>query len=106
IAPSSRGYELIEPYYRQGPLPDVQGSRHREAGALEFLHRWEQLLGNLCRAGFVIEDLVEPMHADPEKESGSFEHRSQYVAPYVRIKARRRGGAEAPPAASRLWLPS
>ena len=41
------------------------------------------------RAGFVVEDLVEPMHADHAAEQGSFGHRSQFVAPYARIKARR-----------------
>ncbi len=89
VRSSRSGYELIEPYYRSGPLPRVVGSRHREEGTLEFLHRWEQLLGGLCRVGFVIEDVVEPLHADSEANDGSFEHRSQYVAPYVRIKARR-----------------
>lgn len=93
IKASPQGYELLEPYYRSGPLPPVDGSRHREPGTLEFLHRWEQLLGGLCRAGFVIEDLLEPYHADPQAERGSFGHRSCYVAPYVRIKARRVGDA-------------
>jgi SAM-dependent methyltransferase len=90
---AARGYELVEPYYRRGPLPAVQGSPHREEGTLEFLHRWEELLGGMCRAGFWIEDLLEPLHADPQAPRDSFAHRSQYVAPYVRIKARRRGGA-------------
>lgn len=109
VRPAGRGYELIEPYYRQGPLPDVAGSPHRESGALEYLHRWEQLLGGMCRAGLVIEDLVEPLHARPEAAPGDFAHRSRYVAPYVRIKARRAAFAE-PQAAGRrsasgLWLP-
>ncbi len=81
---------LREPYYRSGPLPAEAPCRLREAGTLEFLHRWEQLLGGICRAGFVIEDLVEPRHAEADAEFGSFGHRAQFVAPYVRIKARRR----------------
>ncbi len=89
VEPSRRGYELSEPYYRTGPLPMVSGSLHREEGTLEFLHRWEELIGGLCRAGFVVEDLSEPLHARPEATLGDFAHRSQYVAPYVRIKARR-----------------
>lgn len=104
IKPATRGYELTEPYYRAGPLPAVLGSRHREEGTLEFLHRWEDLLGGMCRAGFVIEDLVEPMHASADAERGSFEHRSRYIAPYVRIKARRRGEAQAT-ARPALWTP-
>lgn len=104
VRPSPRGYELIEPYYRSGPLPAVTGSPHRETGTLEFLHRWEELLGGLCRAGFVIEDLIEPLHADDSAEPGAFKHRCRYVAPYVRIKARRIGplAAAAPP---KLWTP-
>ena len=84
------GYYVRQPYYRSGPLPEVQGSLHREAGTLEFLHRWEQLLGLMCRAGFVIEDLAEPLHADRQAALGTFAHRSTYFAPYVRVKARRR----------------
>jgi SAM-dependent methyltransferase len=104
IAPSPGGYELNEPYYRSGPLPTVVGSPHREPGTLEFLHRWEELIGGLCRSGFAIEDLVEPLHADPQAEIGSFAHRSRYVAPYLRIKARRVGNAAAAQSA-KLWTP-
>ena len=101
--PSAGGYELVEPYYRSGPLPAVDDSPHREPGTLEFLHRWEELLGGLCRAGFVIEDLFEPPHADPQAAPGSFGHRSRYVAPYVRVKARRASNTAT--TASRLWTP-
>lgn len=91
--PSSRGYTLTEPYYRRGPLPPVVGSLHREEGTLEYLHRWEELLGLMCRSGFVIEDLVEPLHARADALPGSFGHRSRWVAPYVRVKARRKDAA-------------
>jgi SAM-dependent methyltransferase len=100
IEPAARGYELTEPYYRAGPLPAVVGSPHREEGTLEYLHRWEEILGLLCRAGFVIEDLVEPLHARPDADPGAFAHRSRYIAPYIRIKARRKGQT-----ASSLWQP-
>lgn len=89
IVASPRGYELIEPYYRTGPLPPVSGSRHREEGTLEYLHRWEQLIGGMCRAGFVVEDLAEPVHVKQGSSPGKLGHRSSYVPPYVRIKARR-----------------
>jgi SAM-dependent methyltransferase len=88
------GYLLQEPYYREGALPAAEASHLREAGTLEFLHRWEELVGGMCRAGFVVEDLVEPLHAKPEATPGSFAHRAKYVAPYVRIKARRVGASE------------
>lgn len=102
-APSPGGYEVTEPYYRQGPLPAVSGSQHREEGTLEFLHRWEELLGGLCRAGFVIEDVVEPFLGKPDAPLGTFAHRCHYVPPYVRVKARRVGASAA--GESRLWVP-
>jgi SAM-dependent methyltransferase len=104
--PAGRGYELTEPYYRSGPLPDVVGSPHREPGTLEFLHRWEELIGGLCHTGFVVEDLVEPLHADAQAELGSFAHRSRYVAPYVRIKARRVGTPQDQRAGAKIWTPA
>ncbi len=100
VTPREFGYSLTEPYYRQGPLPAVSGSLHREQGTLEFLHRWEQMLGGMCRSGFVIEDLTEPLHAEPQASVGSFPHRSRFVPPYVRIKARRKRTA-----AKTVWMP-
>ncbi|MGE0761585.1 MAG: class I SAM-dependent methyltransferase [Pirellulaceae bacterium] len=90
------GYELTEPYYRTDPLPPVTDSLHREAGTIEYLHRWEELLGAMCRAGLMIEDLAEPLHARRDAPPGSFAHRSTFVAPYVRVKARRVGQATSP----------
>lgn len=104
IAPSPGGYLLTEPYYRRGPLPPVVGSRHREEGTVEFLHRWEELIGGLCRTGFVIEDLVEPLLATPDAPIGTFAHRCGYLPPYVRIKARRVGSAAA--GQQRIWFPA
>jgi SAM-dependent methyltransferase len=105
VAPSPRGYELVEPYYRSGPLPSVAGSRHREEGTLEYLHRWEELLGLMCRAGFAIEDLLEPHHAQEGAEPGSFGHRSRFVAPYVRVKARRTGALAGNAVTKAIWQP-
>jgi len=106
VEPSARGYELLEPYYRVGPLPPVAGSQHREEGTLEFLHRWEDLVGGMCRAGFAIEDLVEPMHAKPDAAPGTFAHRSCYAAAYVRIKARRLGPPGGSNSAGKVWVPN
>ena len=94
VKPVAGHYRIEEPYYRQGPLPTArEPSRIREQGAREYVHRWEQLIGGLCRAGFAVLDLVEPLHADRDASIGTFGHRSRYVAPYVRIKARREGEA-------------
>ena len=89
--PGSLGYLIESPYYRPGPLPAVSGSPHREEGTFEFLHRLEPLIGGLCRSGFRIEDLSEPLHGDGNAEWGSFAHRSWFLPPYMRIKARRVG---------------
>lgn len=80
------GLALETPYYWNKPLPAAEPCRTREPGTLEFLHRWEELIGGLCRAGFVVEDLSEPSHTN---EPGDHGRRSRYVAPYVRILARR-----------------
>jgi SAM-dependent methyltransferase len=104
VRATARGYELVEPYYRRGPLPPVAGSLHREEGTLEFLHRLEEIFGGLCRAGFVIEDVIEPLHAKADAAMGTFAHRSMYVAPYVRIKARRTAAAQ-DRAVGKIWSP-
>ena len=87
-------------------MPEAaEGLWHREAGTMEFLHRWEQLLGGLCKNGFVIEDVAEPRHANPNAEPGSFAHRSYFVPPYIKIKARRLAIAPSTGAGANLWVP-
>lgn len=121
IERNSQGrFELVAGYYRNDPVPPparmtAAAQRLREHGSQEYLHRWEQLIGGLCRAGFVIEDLIEPMHARGDAEPSSFADRACFIAPYVRLKARRRishgpaangtpSGDTLPPR-SALWLP-
>jgi hypothetical protein len=104
--PSPDGYAVCVPYYHQGPLPRVECSPHREAETWEFLHRLEDLLGGMCQAGFVLEDVREPCHGRPEAERGTFGHRSLYLAPYVRIKARRTAQHQSRQAGKpAVWLP-
>lgn len=88
----SSNYEIERNYYSNRPVPPpTMANLIREPGTHEFVHRWEHLIGGMCQAGFVIEDLTEPNHAQPQAPSGSFGHRSSFIAPYVRIKARRTG---------------
>ena len=96
VKPTRKGYPLVTPYYTNQPLPQVKGSKHREFGTKEFLHRWEQLVGGLCRSGFVVEDLAEPYHGKDGAEKGSFADRSNHIAPYVRILAKRKGRGGVP----------
>ena len=54
--PFPSGYAVTEDYYAKGPVPPLHGEfEHREKGAFEFVHRWEEIVGGLCRSGFVIE---------------------------------------------------
>jgi len=108
LDPVEGSYRLQHRYYREVPVPaDTSNSansrRLREPGAIEFVHRWEEIVGGMCRAGFVIEDLSEPMHARKDALPGTFADRASYIAPYVRIKARRRGQLAAN---ASLWLPN
>ncbi|MCA9188132.1 MAG: class I SAM-dependent methyltransferase [Planctomycetales bacterium] len=106
IEPTGNSYVISRRYYDKQPLANVAGSRLREEGTMEFVHRWEEFIGGLCRAGFVVEDLVEPRHDDDRANIGSFGHRAAYIAPYVRIKARRIASAASGPSASPfLWQP-
>jgi len=94
--PSPSGYPIVHAYYRQTPLPaaarkTTAAQRLREAGAVEYLHRWEELIGGICRAGFLIEDVSEPLHAKADAPRGSFAERAKFIPPYVRIKALRAG---------------
>ena len=102
LDPDSEGvYRLESPYYRNQSLPPIErDSLFREPGTVEYIHRWEQIIGGMCQAGFLIEDLSEPLHAETDAAVGEFGHRSMYVAPYVRIKARR---TESDSPKSGLW---
>ena len=83
-------YVLGIEYYHVGALPHVPDHSYREPGAVEYLHTWEELVGELCRAGFVLEDLSEPLRADRAASPGHFGHRGCFVPPYLRLKARRK----------------
>ncbi len=85
-------YVVEHAYYDRSPVPRAtQPSKLREPNTHEFAHSWTALLGGICRSGFVIEDVLEPMHAQADAPVGSFGHRCYHVAPYVRLKARRIG---------------
>ena len=78
-------YALREIYHRENPLPPQDlSSAHREAGTLEFIHTLEDILGGLCREGFHIDAVHEPVHADPAAPPGSFGDRSRYIPPLPR----------------------
>ena len=99
-------YQLKHSYYSKDPLPpESKPNLIREEGTIEYVHRWEEILGTMCRSGFAIEDVTEPLHAKPDAELDSFAHRCQYIAPYVRIKARRIGGVAASVESAKVWLP-
>jgi SAM-dependent methyltransferase len=65
----------------------------REPNTREFAHSLESILGGICRSGMVIEDIQEPYHANPRSVSDSMGHRSRFIPPYLRIKARKAGSS-------------
>lgn len=87
---SEGGYRVELPQDQNRPLPEVKNSLYREEGTLEFAHSYEHLLGEMCRSGFSIEDVIEPQHGDKSAPPGDFKHRSRYLPPFISIKARRR----------------
>lgn len=93
LEPGPRGcYEIRHPMagtQAGGPLPAEPPSRLREHGTQEFVHSLTSILGGICGAGFVIEDVSEPDHADAAAAVGSFGHRGCFVPPYLRVLARR-----------------
>lgn len=98
-------YVLGVNYYTRDPLPRTGDGFYREEGTVEFLHRWDELIGELCRAGFVLEDLVEPRRGDPQARPGDHRHRGMFVPPYVRLKARRVVNRTSPGEPTRIWTP-
>jgi SAM-dependent methyltransferase len=94
---ASRRYELLHPQTAAAPLPPAPASRLREQGTQEFVHSLSALLGGICAAGFVIEDVCEPDHARANAPIGTFAHRAAYLPPYLRVLARRHQNAAATP---------
>lgn len=104
-------------YYHQGPLPLQKDVSYRESGATEYLHRLEDLIGGLCRNGFVIEDMREPKRANYQVDVSHFGYRGRFIPPYVRLKARRLArtvnrvdsdegeGKTSAPKTGRIWIP-
>jgi SAM-dependent methyltransferase len=89
-------YRIEHEYYRSDAIPNPQqesaaSKRLRERGAVEYLHRFEELIGGICRNSMVVEDFIEPVHAE-DAPPGTFADRARFIAPYLRIKARRVSG--------------
>jgi hypothetical protein len=70
-----------------------QTSLLREPDTVEFAHSLDAILGGICRAGMLIEAVSEPDHANHDSEPGTMGHRSRFIRPYLRIKARKKTDA-------------
>ncbi|MGE3315831.1 MAG: class I SAM-dependent methyltransferase [Planctomycetaceae bacterium] len=93
-------------YYHNGPLPPVEDTSYRESGTVEYLHQLQEIVGDLCRAGFVLEDLREPCRADRNAPVTHYGYRGRFIPPYVRLKARRGNRNSAVAASSpTIWTP-
>ncbi|MFM8890107.1 MAG: hypothetical protein ACKOTB_00535, partial [Planctomycetia bacterium] len=97
-------YEFVRALSGGEPLPPAPPSRLREAGTQEFIHSLTAILGGICGAGFLVEDVFEPDHREPAAQPGSFAHRAAFVPPYLRVLARRTTGGGGVPVAPRLLV--
>ena len=75
----------------------------REPNTREFAHSLDSILGGICRNGMVIEDIHEPNHAKKDSVADTMGHRSRFIPPYLRIKARKWAASSSP--SSSLILP-
>lgn len=89
-----------------GPLPSVADKSYREPDSAEYLHTYHELVGGLCRSGFILEDFVEPRWVNPVGRPGEIGHRGRFVSPYVRLKARRIRKRTVPENQPVIWTPS
>jgi SAM-dependent methyltransferase len=71
------------------PAPVDSPSPLREPNTLEIAHSFSSILGGICRNGMVIEDFVEPNHIHVQSTVDTIGHRSRYIPPYFRVKARK-----------------
>lgn len=75
-------------------IPAGQSSLLREPETIEFAHSLDAILGGICRAGMSIEAISEPDHAKLDSEPGTMGHRSRFIRPYLRVKARKLGDSK------------
>ena len=89
------------------PVQADEPSPLREPNTREVAHSLESILGGICRNGMVIEDFYEPNHAKRDAQADTMGHRSRFIPPYLRIKARKKatGPGLTREAASTLILP-
>lgn len=84
-------YCIVSPAGTGTPLfpGEAAGISQREPGMIEFVHSLDELLGGLCRSGFVLEEVSEPVRGDAWSPPGTAAHRAVYVPPYLKLLARR-----------------
>lgn len=70
-------------------LDEDSRSPLREPSTIEFAHSLTSILGGICRNKMRIEDFAEPDHRDVQSPFNSIGHRSRFIPPYFRVKARR-----------------
>jgi SAM-dependent methyltransferase len=86
-----QGYSIATPAEEGREAPEfLKRSAFRETGTTEYIHPLDSLIGGLCRCGFVIEDFYEPPRGDAWAPKNSYSHRSRFLPPYLKVKARRK----------------
>ncbi len=85
------GYAIETPAEDGQVAPEVYNqTAFREKGTTEYIHSFNSLLGGLCQSGFVIEDFMEPPRGDAWAVKNTPGHRSRFLPPYMKVKARRK----------------
>jgi SAM-dependent methyltransferase len=84
-------YRLTHPQGTGEPLVWSVGDQGSDSDAVtwNYAHTLDQLIGGVCRSGFVIVNFAERDGADLSAEPGSNEHLAAFVPPFFSILARK-----------------
>lgn len=87
------GYELLDQTrFAAGQSTEPNQSPLRERGTREFAHSLHELLGALCRTGFLIENFEEPLRANEWAQPNTIEHLACHTSVYFKVAARKPKG--------------
>jgi SAM-dependent methyltransferase len=68
---------------------ETEGAQAEQITCWHFVHSLHDLIGGLCRNGFVVQRLRERPRGDPLAAPGSHEHLSAYLPAFMRVLAQR-----------------
>lgn len=85
------GYAVVHPSGNGLLLPaeSPSAASPREPEMMEYVHSLDELLGGLCRNGFILEAVAEPVRGDAWAPRESAAYRAVFLPPYLKLLARR-----------------